>query len=171
MLMMGRDLVVADETPSQMWSALCAMEKAVPRGVWVSFPAPSDDMAGQADRFLAGFPAAEHPHLAEHIRYHIDSGMFDEGDFEFGLDLILDRLATMRDAAEAADRDPDAIELTLGAPLATADRDVLERRRAQGARRLLLSTAGADFTTIDAELTAAAERLGLPRAEPGKGTA
>jgi AcrR family transcriptional regulator len=68
----------------------------------VSFPAPTDDMAAQAERFLAGFPATAHPHLAEHIRYHIDSGMFDEGDFEFGLDLILDRLATMR--RRSADR-------------------------------------------------------------------
>ena len=48
------------------------------------------------ERFLAGFPSTEHPHLAEHIRYHIDTRTFDEGDFEFGLDLILDSLAAER---------------------------------------------------------------------------
>jgi AcrR family transcriptional regulator len=61
----------------------------------VSFPAPTGDLAALGERFLATFPAAEHPHLAEHIRYHIDTGVFDEGDFEFGLDLILDSLAAM----------------------------------------------------------------------------
>jgi AcrR family transcriptional regulator len=61
----------------------------------VSFPAPTGDLAEMAERFLAGFPSTEHPHLAEHIRYHIDTRTFDEGDFEFGLDLILDSLAAM----------------------------------------------------------------------------
>ena len=62
----------------------------------VSFPAPTGDLAEMGERFLAGFPSTEHPHLAEHIRYHIDTGTFDEGDFEFGLDLILDSLAAGR---------------------------------------------------------------------------
>ena len=38
--MIGRLRVVADDTPSQMCSARCAIENTVPRAVWRSFPAP-----------------------------------------------------------------------------------------------------------------------------------
>jgi AcrR family transcriptional regulator len=58
----------------------------------VSFPIPSGDLAEMAKRFLRDFPADEYPALAEHIGYHVESGTFDEGDFEFGLALILDSL-------------------------------------------------------------------------------
>ena len=39
-LMIGRDLVVALDTPSHMWSARCDSEYIVPRGVLSTFPAP-----------------------------------------------------------------------------------------------------------------------------------
>jgi AcrR family transcriptional regulator len=58
----------------------------------VNFPAPSGDLGEMARRFLRDFPSDEYPALAEHIGYHAESGTFDEGDFEFGLDLILDSL-------------------------------------------------------------------------------
>ncbi len=41
-LMMGRDRVVADETPSQMCSARWASEKIAPRGVCSTLPAPAN---------------------------------------------------------------------------------------------------------------------------------
>ena len=40
-LMIGRDRVVAEETPSQMCSARCAMQYIAPRAVWSTFPAPA----------------------------------------------------------------------------------------------------------------------------------
>jgi threonine/homoserine/homoserine lactone efflux protein len=58
----------------------------------VSFPFEKEDMAEVAERFLREFPAADHPYLVEHIGYHIDTGVLGEGDFEFGLDLLLDSL-------------------------------------------------------------------------------
>ena len=38
--MIGRDRVVAEDTPSQMCSARCAMQKTAPRGVARTLPAP-----------------------------------------------------------------------------------------------------------------------------------
>lgn len=58
----------------------------------VSFPFETGDMAEVAEEFLRTFPAADHPYLVEHIGYHIDTGVLGEGDFEFGLDLLLDGL-------------------------------------------------------------------------------
>lgn len=65
----------------------------------VSFPLPKEEMAEVAETFLREFPAADHPYLVEHIGYHIDSGVLGEGDFEFGLDLLLDSLERLRDLA------------------------------------------------------------------------
>ena len=63
----------------------------------VSFPFEKEDMAEVAGTFLQEFPAADHPYLVEHIGYHIDTGVLGEGDFEFGLDLLLDSLERLRD--------------------------------------------------------------------------
>lgn len=65
----------------------------------VSFPLQKAEMAEVAETFLREFPAADHPYLVEHISYHIDSGVLGEGDFEFGLDLLLDSLERLRDLA------------------------------------------------------------------------
>ena len=40
-LMIGRDLVVADEKSSHMWSARWLMQNSGPRAVWRTFPAPA----------------------------------------------------------------------------------------------------------------------------------
>jgi AcrR family transcriptional regulator len=56
----------------------------------VNLTVPRDDMPRLAAAFLRDFPTAEYPHFAEHVAYHVESGVYDEGDFEFGLDLILD---------------------------------------------------------------------------------
>lgn len=65
----------------------------------VSFPFEKEDMAEVAETFLREFPAADHPYLVEHIIYHIDTGVLGEGDFEFGLDLLLDSLERLLDLA------------------------------------------------------------------------
>jgi len=65
------------------------------------FPFKKGEMAEVAERFLQVFPLAEHPYLVEHIGYHLDAGELGEGDFEFGLDLLLDGLERIRDQPEA----------------------------------------------------------------------
>jgi hypothetical protein len=42
----------------------------------------------------------EYPDLAEHVLQHLEGpGHLDEGDFEFALDLILDGVERLQDAA------------------------------------------------------------------------
>jgi len=56
-----------------------------------------DDLAAMAGDFLRDFPRDEMPHLAEHIEQHLKPrNPEDEGEFAFGLDLILDGLERIR---------------------------------------------------------------------------
>ena len=64
-----------------------------------NFPA-SEELASLAADFVRELPADQYPDLVEHIRQHIGGSGHGEGsDFEFVLDLILDGLERMRDAA------------------------------------------------------------------------
>lgn len=55
---------------------------------------------GSVEDFLAQWDVNALPHLAEHIQQHLKEREPDEvGEFEFGLDLILDGLAGLRDHA------------------------------------------------------------------------
>jgi AcrR family transcriptional regulator len=67
--------------------------------LWVvSIPFATEDLPELASSFLREFPADEYPYLAEHIEQHLEEpGDEDEGEFEFGLDLILDGLERLRD--------------------------------------------------------------------------
>ena len=58
------------------------------------------DVAPLVDAFLRSFPRDEYPYLHEHVQQHMDgfSGK-GKGAFELVLDLILDGLEEMRDAA------------------------------------------------------------------------
>jgi len=71
------------------------------------------------------------------------------------------RLDTMRLAAVAAGRDPDTIEVTLGAPTKSVDASTVDQLRAAGAHRVLLSTATSDFAQLEDELAGVADRLAL----------
>jgi AcrR family transcriptional regulator len=51
-----------------------------------------------AQQFLENFPWAELPHLAEHIKEHMEDRTGDTSEFEFGLDLLLDGLDKKRNA-------------------------------------------------------------------------
>jgi AcrR family transcriptional regulator len=51
-----------------------------------------------AARFLRELPTDDYPYLAEHIRQHTEPGEHRHGNFEFGLDLVLDSLERLRDA-------------------------------------------------------------------------
>ncbi|MFV2171521.1 TIGR03619 family F420-dependent LLM class oxidoreductase [Actinomadura sp. LOL_016] len=68
----------------------------------------------------------------------------------------------MRDEAERANRDPGALQLTLGHTLAKVTTEKAEKLAAQGADRLVLrATATRDLNLAKDELSACAERLGL----------
>lgn len=54
-------------------------------------------MADLAKTFLEELPADEVPHVAEHVRQHMEGLGRGKSQFEFGLDLILDGLERMRD--------------------------------------------------------------------------
>lgn len=69
----------------------------------------------------------------------------------------------MRRSAEDAGRDPDALELTLGHLVGRIDADRAERLAAQGADRVVLALSDSpDLDRVCDELSACAERLGLP---------
>ena len=55
-----------------------------------------------AEDFLANFPYEKLPHLAEHIKEHIDDVDSDTSEFDFGLDLILDGLERLRTSSAVA---------------------------------------------------------------------
>jgi AcrR family transcriptional regulator len=57
------------------------------------------ELKALAERYLRDFPADEYPELAEHVRQHMEPTEGHGGTFEFGLDLILDSLERLRDAA------------------------------------------------------------------------
>jgi len=64
-----------------------------------NFPA-TEALADLAADFIRELPADQYPDLAEHIGQHIDGSGHGEGsDFEFVLDLVLDGLERLRDAA------------------------------------------------------------------------
>lgn len=69
-------------------------------------------------------------------------------------DVLDTRLATMREAATAAGRDPSRIELTLGGLLDTTTVEDVQRAADQGAHRLLLSTRTGDRDELGAQLAA-----------------
>ena len=56
-----------------------------------------EELASLARSFLEALPRDELPHLAEHVEQHLQPRRADdEGDFVFGLDLILDGLERLR---------------------------------------------------------------------------
>lgn len=134
------------------------------RAIWTHQPA---SFAGERFAFEQVW---SQPHRAVplHVGGHSPAaarraGRYGDGFQPLGLDddLLAQRLVTMTAAAEAAGRDPAAIEVTLGVPLAELDRATVEDRGAVGAHRLLVSTGTSDLDRLADELAAAAERVGL----------
>jgi AcrR family transcriptional regulator len=61
---------------------------------------PTEEPKDFIATFLRDFPLDEYPYLAEHIEQHLaETSHDDEGEFEFGLDLILDGLKRIRGTA------------------------------------------------------------------------
>jgi|EndMetStandDraft_3_1072993.scaffolds.fasta_scaffold23195_2 AcrR family transcriptional regulator len=65
----------------------------------LNFPYQGAELEERASRFLARFPVDEFPDFADHVRQHLEPHEGGEGGFELGLDLILDGLERLRDAA------------------------------------------------------------------------
>ena len=66
----------------------------------LAFPFAPDDLPRKGTEVLESLAPGELPHLVEHIRLHIDqAGEQRPGEFEFGLDLILDGLERLHTAA------------------------------------------------------------------------
>jgi hypothetical protein len=63
----------------------------------VSFPVDKEALAPLAEAFMRELPSDTYPYLIEHIAYHLDTDVLSEGDFEFGLDLLLDSLERLPD--------------------------------------------------------------------------
>ena len=68
----------------------------------VSFPVDKEDLTPLAQAVLEELPSDQYPYLIEHITYHIDYDVLSEGDFQFGLDLLLDSLERLRDLPAAS---------------------------------------------------------------------
>nr|MBA2487909.1 TetR/AcrR family transcriptional regulator C-terminal domain-containing protein [Chloroflexota bacterium] len=61
---------------------------------------PSEEVAEVAQGMLEPFPLDEYPHLLEMLTQYVMKPGYDFGnEFEYGLDLILDGLERVRDAA------------------------------------------------------------------------
>ena len=66
----------------------------------VNVPFDREELADIGATFLRELPVDEYPYLVEHVEWHLtESGADDEGEFEFGLALILDGLERIRDMA------------------------------------------------------------------------
>jgi alkanesulfonate monooxygenase SsuD/methylene tetrahydromethanopterin reductase-like flavin-dependent oxidoreductase (luciferase family) len=95
------------------------------------------------------------------------AGRLGDGFQPLGLagDDLAAAVATMRDAAGDAKRDPSEVELVLGATLGRVDAERVGKAAAQGAGRLLLSVSRGASTLDDVlgQLDAAAGRIGLGR--------
>ena len=57
------------------------------------------DLKDLANAFLQKLPVDEYPDFVEHVQQHLEPHDGAEGGFELGLDLILDGLERLRDAA------------------------------------------------------------------------
>ncbi len=94
------------------------------------------------------------------------AGRIGDGFHPLGLspEVVACRQEQVRSAAEAAGREPSAVELTLSGHLPATTEDVVERAAAAGACRLVLSTSpDDDLPRIEDELSAFADRFGLGR--------
>ena len=64
----------------------------------VSFEFDRNDLPSLGAAFLRALPVDEYPYLVEHVEQHLDESVETEkGEFEFGLDLILDGLERLRE--------------------------------------------------------------------------
>ena len=145
---------------------------AAMRSLWAEAGPAGADFDGEFVTFhhAHSFPKPFRPGgVPLHIGGHSEAaarraGRLGDGFQPLGLDpeVLAVRLAQMRVAAEAAGRDPDAVELSLSGYLPTLTEDEVAAAEAVGAVRLVVSTSMSDdLSEIHDELSAFAERFGL----------
>ena len=147
---------------------------AAMRALWADAGPAGADFDGEFVTFhhAHSFPKPVRPGgVPLHIGGHSEAaarraGRLGDGFQPLGLDaeVLTVRLAQMREAAEAAGRDPDAVELSLSGYLPTLSEEEVAAAAEAGADRLVVSTSmSADLSEIHDELSAFAERFGLVR--------
>jgi probable F420-dependent oxidoreductase len=131
-----------------------------------------DDEPTYHGRFFSFDRARSHPKPVQpngvpiHIGGHSAAaarraGRLGDGFHPLGLAgaLLDERIAQMREAARAAGRDPDAIELTLGGLLDQLDEEKLAVVEKAGAVQLVLSTRDRDIDKACDQMTSFAQRF------------
>ena len=100
-------------------------------------------------------------HVGGHSAAARRAGRLGDGFHPLGLagDALAERIGQMREAALAAGRDPDALELTLGGLLDQLDDERLAAAEKAGAVRMVLSNREKDIDEACAQLSAFAERF------------
>ena len=142
------------------------------RALWADAGPAGADFDGEFVSFhhAHSFPKPVRPGgVPLHIGGHSEAaarraGRLGDGFQPLGLagDVLVTRLAQMREAAGAAGRDAAAIELSLSGYLPTLTEDEVATAEAAGATRLVASTSmSGDLSEIHDELSAFAERFGL----------
>lgn len=141
------------------------------RALWSDTSAEGVDHTGEFFSFSGAmsWPKPVRGDVPVHIGGHTPAAARRAGRLGDGLQplgLAGDDLARvvrlMRDTAEQAGRDPDALELTLGHLVGRIDAGRAERLAAQGATRIALALSDTDdIEQACDELSACAERLGL----------
>ena len=63
-----------------------------------AFPFDDEELAEVGAKALQAISSEDYPYLVEHIAQHLEAATLDQGDFEFGLDLILQGIERLRDA-------------------------------------------------------------------------
>ena len=135
--------------------------------LWADAPADHD---GEFFRFAKALSYPKpHAPVPLHVGGHTKAAARRAGRYGNGiqpLGVVGDELAAlltlMREAATAAGRDPDALELTLGHLVTKVDADRAQRLADQGAVRIVLAASPtSDLAQAKDEVSACAERLGL----------
>ena len=122
--------------------------------------------------FFSFTKACSHPKPVQpggvpiHIGGHSEAaarraGRLGDGFHPLGLagGALSERIAQMRDAAQEAGRDPDAIEITLGGLLDQLDDDRLASAEKAGAVRLVMSTRLTDIDSVCDQLSEFSKRF------------
>ena len=145
---------------------------AAVRALWADAGPSGADFDGEFVSFhhAHSFPKPVRPGgVPIHIGGHSEAaarraGRLGDGFQPLGLapEVLSTRLAQVREAAEAAGRDADAIELSLSGYLPTTTEEDVAGAQAAGAVRLVVSTSmTADLDQVHDEMSGFAERFGL----------
>jgi probable F420-dependent oxidoreductase len=146
---------------------------AAMRALWADAGPAGADFDGEFFAFhhAHSFPKPARPGgVPIHIGGHSEAaarraGRIGDGFQPLGLapEVLAVRMAQLRESAEEAGRDPDAIELAVSGYLPTTSEQDVADAESEGVARMLVSTSmTGDLDRIHDELSAFAERFGLP---------